>query len=794
MKKDIRKALKEGRLYFDGGFGTMCEALGVGGTPPELLNLSSPAAVRSIHGAYLAAGSRILTANTFGVNRDKYENYGELIRTAISLAKEAAAGYPDAYIAYDMGPTGRLLSPLGDLPFEEAVSLFSANARAAEEAGADLILIETMNDAYETKAAVVGTKEGCSLPIFVTNAYDRSGRLMSGADPLAMITLLEGLSVDAVGMNCSFGPDLMLSLLPQFRDHCSLPIIVSPNAGLPTVKDGKTVYTVDPEEFSLLMKRIAEGGATVLGGCCGTTPEYIRKTVEKTKDLPYSLPKKKKSTRISSYTHALSVGERPLLIGERINPTGKPRLKEALRREDLAYVVREGLCEEEMGADILDVNVGLPGLCEEDMLCRAVSALQAATALPLQLDSADPRALAAAMRLYNGKPLVNSVNGKRESLDGVLPAVKKYGGVVIALTMDEGGIPESAEGRVAIAERIVAYARRYGLRKQDFVIDPLCLSVSSDEGSAAVTLKALRLLKKKGFYTSLGVSNVSFGLPARDKINAAFFTLALEAGLDAAIMNPHSAAMKDAYYAFCALRGRDSAFARYIAYATEETGARAEAAAPTRTADTPPSLSEAVEKGLCETADAAARRRLAEGASPLSLIGEELIPALSAVGRRFEEKTLYLPQLLKSAEAAGAAFAVIKECIPPRKGEEKRDMILATVQGDIHDIGKNIVRVMLESYGFTVHDLGRDVPPERVTEAVERTGCRLVGLSALMTTTVPAMEETIKRLHQMSPPATVYVGGAVLTASYAEEIGADGYGKDAMETVRLAQGYYGENQ
>ncbi len=793
MKKDIRKELKSRRLYFDGGFGTMVERLsGASLSPPELLNLCDPATVRTIHEAYLAAGSRILTANTFGINRDKYENYEELISAAISLAKQAAKDCPDAYIAYDMGPTGRLLSPLGDLLFEEAVSLFSANARAAAAAGADLILIETMNDAYETKAAVVGAKEGCDLPIFVTNAYDQSGRLMSGADPLAMITLLEGLSVDAIGMNCSFGPDLMLSLLPQFCDHCSLPIIVSPNAGLPTVRGGKTVYTVDPDEFSRLMVRIAEGGATILGGCCGTTPEYIRKTVEGTKDLPYALPAKKKSTRISSYTHALTVGDRPLLIGERINPTGKPRLKEALRREDFAYITLEGLAQEEMGADILDVNVGLPGFCEESMMTRAIFELQAATDLPLQLDSADPKALASAMRLYNGKPLVNSVSGKKESLDAVLPAVKKYGGVVIALTMDEGGIPESAEGRVAIAERIVSYAKRYGLRKADFIIDPLCLSVCSDDRSAAVTIEALRLLRKKGFYTSLGVSNISFGLPARDKINAAFFTLALEAGLDAAIMNPHSLPMKDAYYAYCALRGRDSGCSRYIAYATNEAGAP-QAASPTDIG-APLSLAEAVEKGLAKAADEAARKRLSEGALPLSLIEGELIPALSAVGRRFEEKTLYLPQLLKSAEAASAAFAVIKEGIPQRKGEEERGMILATVKGDIHDIGKNIVRVMLESYGFTVYDLGRDVSPEGVAEAVEKTGCRLVGLSALMTTTVPAMEKTVGLLHRMTPPVTVCVGGAVLTPSYAKEIGADGYGADAMETVRFAEAYYGKKE
>ncbi len=787
MKQDIRLQLRERRLILDGGFGTMAAARGLAASPPELLNLSAPREVAAIHSAYLEAGSNIITANTFGINPQKYPNYRELIQAAVSLAKEAVGEREDCYIAYDMGPTGRLLSPLGDLPFETAVSLFSANAAAAAEAGADLILIETMNDAYETKAAVLGAKEGCRLPIFATNAYDKSGRLMSGADPLSMITLLEGLSCDAIGMNCSFGPDLMLSLLPRFVEHSSLPIIVAPNAGLPSVVDGETVFSTSAEEFSDLMVKIAEGGAAILGGCCGTTPEYIKKTVEKTAGIPYTPPTKKRSTRVSSYTHAVDFGDYPLLIGERINPTGKPKLKEALRAEDYAYLALEGVRQEEAGADILDVNVGLPGLAEEEMLPRAVCSLQAATALPLQLDSVNPAALSAAMRIYNGKPLINSVNGKKEILDSVLPSVQKYGGVVVALTMDEGGIPQSAEGRVAIAERIVAYAEQFGLSKEDFVIDPLCLAISSEEGSAEVTLDSLRLLKARGFCTSLGVSNISFGLPEREKINAAFFTLALAAGLDGAIMNPHSSAMQDAYRAASALTGKDRGFASYIAYATKSAEAKG-TPAPQTTAV--PTLRDAVERGLTAAAAEGARALLREKREPLSLIDGELIPALDAVGRRFEEKTLYLPQLLQSAEASSAAFAVMKEALPKQAGEKKRSVILATVEGDIHDIGKNIVKVMLESYGFTVYDLGRDVPPSAVVAAVEKYNCRLVGLSALMTTTVGAMEKTIKALRSLPTPIAVCVGGAVLTASYAEAIGADGYCEDAMSTVRFAENHY----
>ena len=526
---DFRTALAGKRLYFDGGYGTLFEEMTGVFLPSEQQNLRAPDVVLSAHRAYLDAGCDILTANTFGVNRVKYQNYKEMIAAAMSLAKKARGDLEDVYIAYDLGPTGRMLSPLGDLDFEEAVSIFAANVKEAVSCGADLILIETMNDCYETKAAVLAAKENSSLPIVVTNAYDESGKLMTGADPLSMIAMLEGLGADAIGMNCSFGPDTMLRLVDTFLTYSSLPIVMNPNAGLPAVKDGKTVYMIDADAFSEDMKKLAEMGVGVLGGCCGTTPAYLAATVQKTWDIPLTVPQKKQFTAISSYTHAVLFGGAPVRIGERINPTGKPKLREALRSGDLDYILGEGIRQGDAGADVLDCNVGLPEIDEKEMMTRVVKALQGVTDLPLQIDSPSPEVLGAAMRAYCGKPLVNSVNGKKESMEAVFPLVKKYGGTVIALTIDEDGIPESAEGRFAIAEKIAAKAAEYGIEKKDLIVDPLCLAVSSDAKSGETVLKSLRLLHAGGYKTSLGVSNISFGLPRRDLINAAFFSAAVAA-------------------------------------------------------------------------------------------------------------------------------------------------------------------------------------------------------------------------------------------------------------------------
>lgn len=787
--KNIREEIRKKRLYFDGGFGTLLQAMGLpAGTPPEIWNLTEPDRIISVHRSYVEAGCNFLTTNTFGVNCAKYpQDYEKMIAAAVNCARVAADGKEDRYIAFDMGPTGRMLEPLGDLPFEEAVALYAANVRAAVAAGVDLILIETINDSYEAKAAVLAAKENCDLPIFLTCAYDLSGKLMTGADPLAMIAMAEGLRVDAIGMNCSFGPDKMLPLADIFVAHSSLPLIVNPNAGLPQVREGETVYDIDADAFSDYMVTLAKKGFTLLGGCCGTTPEYIAATVKKTAGLPFSTPDFKGETLISSYTHAVTVDREPILIGERINPTGKPKLKAALREGDLNYILNEGIRQTEAGTHILDVNVGLPEIDEAETMYRAVTGLQAVTDTPLQLDSSDPAALERSMRIYNGKPLINSVNGKSESMDAIFPLVRKYGGAVIALTLDGEGIPDRAEDRVRIAERIIACAAEYGIDKKDIIVDPLCLTVSSDPQSAVTTLTAVRLLHERGIRTSLGVSNISFGLPEREKINTAFFTMALEAGLNCAIMNPFSTGMTDAYYAYRVLRGLDTSCTDYIAYAAAHS--QTASPAPAVSAGERESLKYAVIKGLKEPAVQAAQLLLKTEA-PLDVINLHIVPALNEIGLAFEEKRAFLPQLLMSAEAASAAFEKIKEAMPAGDGEHKNRVILATVRGDIHDIGKNIVKVLLESYGFRVYDLGRDVPPEVVCESVRKTGCRLVGLSALMTTTVPAMAETIALLHETYPDVKVVVGGAVLNQEYADQIHADRYCADAMDTVHYAQEYY----
>ncbi len=784
MKQTLREKIQTTRLYFDGGTGTVLQGMGLpAGTPPELWNLTNPQAVENLHRAYLDAGANIIKTNTFGVNREKYENYAALISAAFSCAKNAVQSRDNAYIAFDMGPTGHLLEPLGDLKFEDAVDLFAANVKAAAELGADCILIETMNDSLETKAAVLAAKENSDLPIFVTNAYGENDLLMTGASPEAMVAMLEGLGVTAVGLNCSFGPDKMQSVVRRLALAASVPLIVNPNAGLPAVQDGKTVYSIGVEEFADYMADIANEGGCILGGCCGTTPDYIKAMIQAVEAIPYTLPEKKHRTQVSSYGKVQIFGKNPVLIGERINPTGKKKLKEALRSGNQSYLLREGIRQAEKGVHILDVNVGLPELNEPEVLYQTVKALQAVTDLPLQLDSSDPKALERAMRIYNGKPLINSVSGTMESKKAVFPLVRHYGGCLIALTMDENGIPETAEGRVAIAQSIIEEAKEYGIAQKDIIVDPLCMTVSSGKDNGKVTLEAVRMLHNLGIRTSLGVSNVSFGLPKRGKLNAAFFTAALVNGLSCAIMNPFAEEMMDAYFAYRALLGLDEACGDYIAYASE-----AEEEAPTAPVQEL-SLKQAIVRGLGD-ASLTEAKELLKSHEPLKVIQEHIVPALNEVGIAFEQQKVYLPQLLMSAEAASAAFECVKEKLPAAKADGQKAMVLATVQGDIHDIGKNIVRVLLQSYGFMVYDLGRDVPPEKVCRAATEKGCRLVGLSALMTTTVPAMEETIQQLHQTDENIKVVVGGAVLTADYAEAIGADCYAKDAMDTVRYAQKFY----
>ncbi|MBQ5590889.1 MAG: homocysteine S-methyltransferase family protein [Clostridia bacterium] len=754
------------------------------GESAEKWNIENPEKIIALHKEYLSSGANIIKTNTFGINALKYENYEELIIAGINCAKEAVKEYKDSYIAFDIGPLGQLLEPLGTMKFQDAVELFAKNVRIAQTQGADLVLIETMNDSYETKAAVLAAKENCDLPVFVTNVYDESKKLMTGASPLAMISMLEGLKVDAIGINCSLGPDKMLPVVEDYVKYSSLPIIVNPNAGLPSVVNGKTVFNTSADDFAEFMKQIAVSGATILGGCCGTTPEYIKKTVEKTKELEYSLPKFKNNTVVSSYTTAVEIGKKPVLIGERINPTGKKKLKEALRNNDLNYILNEGISQAETGVEILDVNVGLPEIDEVLMMKTVVEKLQSVTDLPLQIDTSNPSALQTALRIYNGKPLINSVNGKEESMNAVFPLVKKYGGVVIALTLDENGIPSCAEERVKIAEKIITKAKEYGIDKKDIIVDPLAMAVSSDSKNANITLNTIKKLCEKGILTSLGVSNISFGLPNRSIINSTFFSLALENGLNLAIMNPFSKEMMDVFYGFCALKGIDSNFQDYIAYATNTAQ---ESSVSTKSSDL--DLHKAIVKGVCEIAVKQAQILL-ETMPPLEIINAYIIPALNEIGKDFENQKAFLPQLLMSAEASSKAFEVLKSKMNISETDDSKAVILATVKGDIHDIGKNIVKVLLESYGFKVYDLGKDVPPETILEYAQKTNCKIVGLSSLMTTTVPSMADTIKLLKSKIKDIKVMVGGAVLTQEYAEMIKADHYAPDAIGAVKFVDKYY----
>ena len=791
----IRDRLGKELLFFDGGMGTLLQEKGLEpGELPELWNITHPDEIRSIHRRYMEAGSDIVLTNTFGANALKFHDDScslkEIINAAVGHVKAAAeqCGRADAVLtALDVGPTGKLLKPMGDLEFETAYEAFREVMILGEKAGADLIHIETMSDTYELKAAVLAAKENTSLPVFATSIFDERGKLLTGADVPAVVALLEGLRVDALGINCGMGPEQMIPVLEQLLEYTSLPVIVKPNAGLPRQRDGQTVYDVSPEEFAGVMERIVKAGAAAVGGCCGTTPEHIRAMTGRCRGIPVVPLKEKEMTIVSSYGSSVVLGTGSKIIGERINPTGKKRFKQALKEHDIDYILREGIEQEERGAHILDVNVGLPDIDETAMMKEAVSGLQSVTSLPLQIDTVDPAAMEAALRLYNGKAMVNSVSGKQESMDQVFPLIARYGGVVIGLTLDEDGIPADSEGRLRIAKKIIDEAARYGIKKKDIVIDALAMTISSEPEGAKVTLETLRRLRDEaGVCTVLGVSNISFGLPARPTVNAAFYTMAMMNGLSAGIINPASEDMMKAWYAFHALMNLDRNCERYI-----EKYASAAAPAVKTSSSTEQSgitLQTAIEKGLKDDARMVTQA-LAETEAPLDIINMELIPALNRVGDGFEKGTVFLPQLLMSAEAAKSAFAVLKDRMDSsgEVQEKKGTIVLATVKGDIHDIGKNIVKVLLENYSFDVIDLGKDVPPETVVDMVVEKNIRLVGLSALMTTTVVSMEETIRLLREKAPWCKVMVGGAVLNQEYADMIGADFYGKDAMQSVHYAQ-------
>lgn len=814
MKPELMDIIGKEILFFDGGTGSILVELGLqAGELPERWNLEHAEEVVQLHQAYYAAGAHVVNTNTFGANGLKYgkEELASIVKAAVSNAKEARrrveAGIvlegkltkyvhemdvqtKPHYIALDIGPTGKLLKPFGDLGFEEAIDVFAEVVRLGVAEGVDLIMIETMNDSYETKAAVIAAKENCDLPVFVTNVYDEHHRLLTGADPETMTAILEGLRVDALGMNCSLGPEQMKGIVPSFEAVASVPVIVTPNAGIPRSENGKTIYDVTPEDFAGYMKEIAEAGAQIMGGCCGTTPAHIQAMVEALQGFkPHPVIKRNRSV-IASRNHVVSFKDIPVLIGERINPTGKKKFKEALRNHDMDYILGEGLKQEDAGCDALDVNVGLPEIDEVAMIEEVVKELQVVTDLPLQMDTTNPGAMERALRVYNGKALINSVNGKEEVMHTIFPLVKKYGGVVVGLTLDESGIPDTVEGRLNIANKIYETAKGYGIDEKDIIIDPLAMAVSADNNAAKVTLETVKQLKNQGRNTILGVSNVSFGLPAREVITSTFFTIAMTNGLSAAILNPMSVPMRQAYQGYLTLNGFDDKCLNYIDLASSFTTST-QVTTVKKEEVNEGGLKGAILKGLKSQAESATLELL-KTMEPMEVINKVLIPALDEVGKGFEAKKVYLPQLLLSADAASAGFGVIKKVLESSGtvSEKKGPVVLATVKGDIHDIGKNIVKVLLENYGFEVIDLGKDVPVEKVVETVKDHHILLVGLSALMTTTVPSMEETIKQLRVECPWCKVCVGGAVLTQEYSDMIGADYYAKDAMNTVNYAQSIF----
>ena len=793
---DFREFLKSNRVILDGGMGTLLQRKGLApGEKGERWNLTHPEVITQIHTDYFNAGANVVCTNTFGASCINFapDELDAIIEGALGCAKaarEKSSSPQRKFIALDIGPTGKLLAPLGDLDFEDAVEIFAKTVRAGAKYGADLVIVETMNDSYETKAALLAVKESCSLPVIVTNAYGEDSKLMTGASPSAMVALLEGMGVDALGANCSLGPSQLSGVVDELLEKASVPVVLKPNAGLPEVIGNETVYNVSPRKFAEEVALSAKKGVRIAGGCCGTTPEYIKEMSDALDKIPLSEITPKGITCVSSFTHAVELGEEPVLIGERINPTGKKRFKQALLEGDMDYILSEGVAQQEKGVHILDLNVGLPDIDEVALLTDSLCALQTVTDLPLQIDTSDPVAMERALRRYNGKAMVNSVNGKRESMSAVLPLVKKYGGLVVALTLDESGIPATARGRVEIAKKILDEAAKYGIDRKDIIFDPLAMTVSADNSSAKVTLEALSLIKNElGCHTCLGVSNVSFGLPCRDAVNSTFFALALSKGLSASIMNPHSAEMMKTYYTYRALACLDENCADYIAFADTLTPAQTVTSQVKRENDEKElTLSDAIVKGFKDKAALLCASLLTRATSE-EVINAHIIPALDRVGADFEAKRIYLPQLLTSAEAAKAAFEVIKEKESKSKtaSSKKGVFVIATVKGDIHDIGKNIVKLLLENYGFKVVDLGKDVDPELIAQTAAELDAPLVGLSALMTTTVPAMEETIRLLRKKAPRCKIVVGGAVLNADYARKIGADKYARDAMDTVRYAE-------
>lgn len=787
------------RVILDGGMGTMLQAAGLGlGERPEIFGIEHPDVVERIQRSYVDAGSQVIYANTFGANAHKLEGTGYTVEEAVSVnvatARRAAGG--KAKVALDVGPIGELLEPLGMLSFEEAYKIYAQVVKAGAACGVDLIIFETMTDLYEVKAAVLAAKENTDLPVWTTMSFEASGRTFTGTTVAAMALTLSGLSVDALGINCSLGPKELMPLVEELRQWTDLPIIVKPNAGLPDPATGE--YSMGAEEFGACMAEFPQAGASIFGGCCGTNPDFIRAladnlaaggTMEGERTGRTAADRLRRGVCSAGQVAEFGGFEdsgRILVIGERINPTGKKRFQQALRDNDMNYIMERAIEQADAGADILDINVGLPGIEEAEMMTRVVKAVQSVVSLPLQIDSSDPEAIEAGLRACSGRSIVNSVNGEPEVLEKVLPIVKKYGAAVVGLTMDKSGIPETAEARIEIAERIVKAAEDFGIPREDVLIDALTLTISAQQRQAAETLRAVRYVRgHMGLHCVLGVSNISFGLPERIHITAGFLAQAMCCGLDFPIVNPNQKEIMDMIFSHRALSGEDADCAAYIERFAGEASEKA-ATAPAVSAEM--SIETAVLKGLKQEVANLTEKYL-ESMSELDVINQKLIPALDIVGEKYEKQQIFLPQLINAANAACAGFDLIKTRIAGRGGENlsKGKIVMATVEGDIHDIGKNIVRVVLENYGYQVIDLGRDVPVEAVVAAVLRENVSLVGLSALMTTTVSSMRKTIAALRESGHPCKIFVGGAVLTESYAMEIGADYYAKDAKASVDIAR-------
>lgn len=789
---NIKDYIKENIIVFDGAMGTMLQKLGLKISDlPEELNVLESEKIINIHRKYVDAGAKVITTNTFGANEIKLKqsefSVERIIDKAIDNVKKAR-GNKEIFIALDIGPIGQLLEPMGTLKFEEAYEIFKRQVIQGEKSGADIILIETMTDLYEAKAAILAAKENTNLPVFCTMTFEKNKRTFTGCTPVSMVITLEGLGVDALGVNCSLGPNELEDIVDEIIKYSSVPIMVQPNAGLPTVKDGKTIYNIKPKEFAAFQRSIVEKGVRIVGGCCGTTDEFIREIVYSLKDVQVKKLKEKNICGVCSSTKAVLI-DGVKIIGERINPTGKKLFKEALRNNDIDYILKEAIGQVESGADILDVNVGLPEIDEEETMKKVIKEIQSIIDTPLQIDSNNPKVIEKALRVYNGKAIVNSVNGEDKVLDNVLPLIKKYGAAVVALTLDDKGIPKKAEERLKIAEKIVNKALDYGIKREDIFIDCLVLTASAQQEDVRETLKAVTLVKEKlKVKTILGVSNISFGLPNRELINKTFLAMSLQSGLDLPILNPNNKEMINIINAFKVLNNQDIGAANYIEMYANETSNSKEV----KTQKSNLNLKEIVIKGIKEEAYSKTKELLKDRAE-LSIINEELIPALDEVGEKYEKGIIFLPQLIQSAETVKKAFAAIKEKLREDNSPKinKGKILMATVKGDIHDIGKNIVKVILENYGFDIIDLGKDVEVERIVEEVKKNNIKLVGLSALMTTTVNSMKDTIKALKDSGIDCKTFVGGAVLNEEYAEMINADFYAKDAKEAVDIAKRFFG---